>query len=76
MHGNVEEWVQDYWEGDYEGAPTDGSAVPSPYKGATFHVVRGGSWAYKPQSLRSADRSLSTAGTRTAIRGFRVAQDL
>ena len=26
MHGNVQEWVQDCWHWDYEGAPNDGSA--------------------------------------------------
>ncbi|GGA25907.1 bifunctional serine/threonine-protein kinase/formylglycine-generating enzyme family protein [Okeania sp. KiyG1] len=26
MHGNVYEWCQDVWHGNYEGAPTDGSA--------------------------------------------------
>ena len=76
IHGNVYEWVQDYWEGDYKGAPTDGSAVPSPYKGADYHVRRGGSWAHKPRSLRSGDRSLDTADTRDNDFGFRVARDL
>ena len=75
MHGNVREWVQDYWKSDYEGAPADGSAVPSPYKGARYHVVRGGSWTHKPQSLRSADRSLDTSDDRNDHKGFRVARD-
>ncbi|MBU6187617.1 MAG: SUMF1/EgtB/PvdO family nonheme iron enzyme, partial [Cyanobacteria bacterium REEB444] len=26
IHGNVWEWVEDYWHDNYEGAPTDGSA--------------------------------------------------
>ena len=26
MHGNVWEWVEDDWHGNYDGAPTDGSA--------------------------------------------------
>ena len=73
MHGNVSEWVQDYRD-SYRDAPTDGSAAPSPYKGADYHVQRGGSWIHKPQSLRSAARSLSNADTRNVILGFRVAR--
>ena len=26
MHGNLREWVQDCWNGSYQGAPADGSA--------------------------------------------------
>ncbi|MCY4211590.1 MAG: formylglycine-generating enzyme family protein [Gammaproteobacteria bacterium] len=29
MHGNVEEWVQDCWDNNYKGAPTDGGAQTS-----------------------------------------------
>ena len=75
MHGNVEEWVQDYWVGDYEGAPTDGSAVPSPYEGTKYHVDRGGSWANYPRHLRSARRSLDTTAFRSSTLGFRVARN-
>ena len=56
MHGNVLEWVQDCWNSNYRGAPTDGSAWESeagdcgmkrifgmmmPKAG---RVLRGGSW--------------------------------
>jgi formylglycine-generating enzyme required for sulfatase activity len=42
MHGNVWEWVEDCYQSNYDGAPTDGSARISP--DCTNHVVRGGSW--------------------------------
>ena len=42
VHGNVEEWVEDCWNVDYEGAPTDGSAWLS--GNCRARVLRGGSW--------------------------------
>ena len=61
MHGNVWEWVEDCWHGDYTGAPTDGSAWLSEQNGnCDSRVVRGGSW-YR-QSRRSSARP-SAAGT-------------
>ncbi len=55
MHGNVREWVQDAWHGDYKGAPTDGSAWESAETGAA-RVVRGGSWDINARGCRSASR--------------------
>jgi formylglycine-generating enzyme required for sulfatase activity len=40
MSGNVWEWVQDEWNRDYTGAPTDGSAWENKY--SSGRVVRGG----------------------------------
>ena len=42
MHGNVREWVQDCWNGSYQGAPADGSAWES--SNCSRRVLRGGSW--------------------------------
>jgi len=55
MHGNVWEWVQDCWHGDYSGTPTDGSAWTTGCSN-NWRVLRGGSWYGSPASLRSADR--------------------
>ena len=45
MHGNVWEWVEDCYQSNYDGAPTDGSARLSPdCTNHVNHVVRGGSW--------------------------------
>jgi formylglycine-generating enzyme required for sulfatase activity len=54
MHGNVWEWVEDCYQSNYNGAPTDGSARISP--DCTNHVVRGGSWVawQVPRNGRSA----------------------
>ena len=72
MHGNVWEWVQDCWNGDYEGAPTDGSAWEST-EGCS-RVARGGSWSNSPGDLRSAERDLWSTGFRSRRLGFRVAR--
>ena len=42
LHGNVWEWVQDCWNKNYKGAPTDGRAWTSGDCGR--RVIRGGSW--------------------------------
>ena len=44
VHGNVWEWVQDCWHGNYEGAPSDGSAWAS--GDCSVRVLRGGAWNY------------------------------
>ncbi|MBM4202511.1 MAG: formylglycine-generating enzyme family protein, partial [Gammaproteobacteria bacterium] len=72
--GNVWEWVQDCWQNDYEGAPADGSAVLS--KDCALRVVRGGSWDFEPDCLRSAFRFRADPVKRNRTVGFRLAQDL
>ena len=76
MHGNVKEWVQDCWNENYEGAPTDGSAWRSGdcYK----RVLRGGSWYTRPWSIRSAARYDYDASEDNYIYGggFRIVRDL
>ena len=73
MHGNVYEWVQDCWNGSYNGAPSDGSAWLS--GNCSLRVIRGGSWNDVPANLRSANRLRDTRTDRDYNRGFRLAQD-
>jgi eukaryotic-like serine/threonine-protein kinase len=58
MHGNVWEWCEDVWHENYNGAPTDGSAWET--KGNEndnrSRPLRGGSWNFKADACRSADR--------------------
>ncbi len=71
MHGNVWEWCQDAWHGDYNGAPTDGSAWEA--VGNMARVVRGGSWDGTPGGARSAARSFNNLPDgRNDLLGFRV----
>ena len=74
VHGNVWEWVEDCWNPNYAGAPTDGSAWMS--GNCAQHVVRGGSWDSEPQTLRSALRYYQLATIRQNTLGFRVARGL
>ena len=57
--GNVWEWVQDSWHENYIGASSDGSAWESSDIGQ--RVVRGGSWDYRPEDLRSSIPAQGTA---------------
>ena len=72
MHGNVREWVQDCWNSDYEGAPTDGFAWLS--GDCSLRVLRGGSWYYLPRCLRSVYRFWNSTVYRNYMFGFRVAR--
>ena len=74
MLGNVSEWTEDCWDGEYAWAPSDGSAWE--YGNCDWRVTRGGSWLLKPSDLRAADRNRSPAGYRYFIIGFRVARTL
>jgi formylglycine-generating enzyme required for sulfatase activity len=74
MHGNVWEWVEDCYRDSYKGAPANGSAVTAGE--CTLRILRGGSWNYYPQLLRSAYRYASAPVVRTENAGFRVGRAL
>ncbi len=63
MHGNVWEWV----EGCYDEEDSGSSACQQ-------RVIRGGSWYYGPQKLRSADRVKYAPEGRGDFIGFRLAR--
>jgi formylglycine-generating enzyme required for sulfatase activity len=74
MHGNVSEWCDDHWHGDYNDAPTDGSAwieSNSVEEGAE-RLLRGGSWNYYPSTCRSACRNLDSPDYSYDSTGFRL----
>ena len=71
MHGNVDEWCEDYWHGNYEDAPNDGSAWLSSGESKN-RVRRGGSWDNGPRNCRSAYRFNYRPGFRYGDLGFRV----
>lgn len=73
MLGNVEEWTQDCWNGNYIGAPIDGGAATS--GNCALRAVRGGAWDDAPIGVPSAYRVGSPTTVRVYRRGFRVAHD-
>jgi formylglycine-generating enzyme required for sulfatase activity len=73
MLGNVWEWTEDCY-GPYTSAPTDGAAKTG--GDCSRHVVRGGSWYYNQQNLRSATRDKNAVDNRFNSLGFRVARTL
>jgi formylglycine-generating enzyme required for sulfatase activity len=70
MHGNVLEWCQDRWHGNYEGAPADGPAWES--GGNKSRALRGGAWLNEPGYCRAAERYLFAPDDRDGHIGFRV----
>lgn len=74
VHGNVQEWVEDCWNGNYRGAPTDGSAWT---KGdCKRRVLRGGGFDGLWEYLRSAHRHRQEIDIALYTYGFRVARTL
>jgi len=77
MLGNVWEWTQDCWHGDYTGAPNDGTAWQEQDGGdCTRRVARGGGWIVEPELLRSANRSRLPSDVASRFLGFRLARTL
>lgn len=72
VHGNVWEWTEDCWNTNYNGAPVNGLAWTTGDCGR--RVLRGGSWSYNPQSMRSANRFFYTVTDTFNDVGLRVAR--
>jgi formylglycine-generating enzyme required for sulfatase activity/uncharacterized caspase-like protein len=77
MHGNVQEWCQDWWHDNYDGAPDSGIAWVTDRKSdELYRLLRGGSWRYNPWLCRSANRFRNSPDYRLDNLGFRVACSL
>jgi len=70
MSGNVNEWCEDWYHGNYNDAPSDGSAWLDP--SGSFRVYRGGSCWSKASECRSANRSSNVLGYRRRHLGLRL----
>jgi len=71
MGGSVDQWVEDCWHRNYQGAPTDGSAWTG--NDCTSHVIRSGSWKNDEHYVRLANRDSYDSNVRYPTHGFRVA---
>jgi formylglycine-generating enzyme required for sulfatase activity len=72
MHGNVAEWVLDFWHDSYRGSPS--GAAPWQSGGDPDHrVARGGSFEHGAVFCRCGSRFKVNAKTRNRGLGFRVA---
>jgi formylglycine-generating enzyme required for sulfatase activity len=72
--GNVWEWTEDCYYGDYAMAKADGAAHPA--AACSTRAVRGGDWFSGEASLRPAIRAKADAAARHDDIGFRVARTL
>ncbi len=74
VHGNVREWVEDCWNANYSGAPTDGSARTTGDCG--YRVLHGGSWVGYPGNLRAAYGAFNHPAGRSRDFGLRDGRTL
>ena len=81
MHGNVWEWVADYYCEDYSSVPADGSPQTSKHCNAAnefagLRVFRGGSCFYEARQMRASMRLRNTHDFRNQTVGFRIARSV
>jgi formylglycine-generating enzyme required for sulfatase activity/class 3 adenylate cyclase len=74
MGGSVDQWVEDCWHKNYQGAPADGSAWTE--NDCASHVIRSGSWRKDSNYARTSNRGSYDTNVRYPTHGFRVALSL
>ena len=71
MGGGVDQWVEDCWHKNYQGAPWNGS--PWVEGDCVSHVIRSGSWKNDARYARPANRDSYDTNVRYPTHGLRVA---
>jgi len=72
MHGNVFEWVEDWYGSNYY-AQSPAVDPPGPISGS-YRLLRGGSWLYGSDLCRASNRGSIEPGAGINVFGFRVAR--
>jgi len=73
VHGNVSEWVYD-WFGNYDSFCAEGCEDPRGPDEGSYRVFRGGSWLSHAKYVRAANRDNRSPGRRHGSLGFRLAR--
>jgi formylglycine-generating enzyme required for sulfatase activity len=73
MSGNVMEWTQDCYRINYDGVPTDGSAVED--GDCSRRVVRGGAYDSPSDKIRASSRDSRAVDAQLDNLGFRVVKE-
>jgi len=73
LAGNVEEWIYDCYNPNYEGAPSDGSVFEG--GDCAVRVVRGGAYSSGPRALRSSARNKFPYNKSNDSIGIRIVRD-
>lgn len=71
MGGGVNQWTEDCWHKNYQGAPQNGS--PWVENDCVSHVIRSGSWKNDARYVRPASRDSYDTNVRYPTHGFRIA---
>ncbi|TQV74791.1 SUMF1/EgtB/PvdOfamily nonheme iron enzyme [Aliikangiella marina] len=73
MSGNVWEWTQDCYVGNYRGAPSNGSARE--FADCKRRVLRGGAWNSSAKEITPTFRSAALPDHKSSTIGFRIVKD-
>jgi len=71
MGGNVWEWVNDWYQSDYYATLGDNVSNPQGPSSGDVRVLRGGSWYYNDDFVRSSDRYGDVPADTNVVVGFR-----
>jgi formylglycine-generating enzyme required for sulfatase activity/serine/threonine protein kinase len=76
IHGNILEWIQDWWEPTYYAGFQEKPALNpnGPSSAGSQRVIRGGNWTYAASSCRASARRRRDPPYRGPDLGFRVAR--